>query len=276
MRRWWHEARYVGRIFAAFTRLAMIEDLSYPMSIVFQQLALIIPVFLYFFVARLFDQGAGHGSVVDYYSYVAIGVSVAALLQAALASFGNLLQYAQDRGTFETLLIEPVPWVLLPIVMTVWHVLLGLFGSALMLLISLALGAHYRLAGLPAFVVLLFLGVLATIAIGLISSSLMVLAKRSAPVLTLYGLAASIFAGTLFPIRLIPPWLRWISYLVPHTYVIEAARQVLMPVPPEVAFSLATAVRGLLVFNALAFLTGLVLFSRSLQYSRKMGLLSGY
>ena len=46
--------------------------------------------------------------------------------------------------------------------------------------------------------------------------------------------------------------------------------------PGSFTISFGTAVLALAVFNIIAFTTGLWLFSRSLEYGRKMGVLSGY
>jgi ABC-type polysaccharide/polyol phosphate export permease len=113
-------------------------------------------------------------------------------------------------------------------------------------------------------------------AVGILSASLMVLAKRSQPVLTLYGLAASLLAGALFSVDQLPPFLQALSLAIPHTYVINAARTVLMEDPGTFTMSFSTAAIALTVFNLVVFTSGLWLLHRSMQYARKMGMLSGY
>jgi ABC-2 type transport system permease protein len=266
------------RIGCAFLRMDAIEDFSYPMSVVFQQASHVLPVIVYFFVARLFTRsgGAEASAVGDYYSFAVVGLSAAALLQMALSGFGTQLQYAQDRGTLETLLTEPIPWLGIPFAMNLWRTATGMLSCVIMLGLGALLGADLRLAGLPTFLAVAALGTLACTAVGILSASLMVLAKRAAPLLTLYGLVASLFAGALFPIDLVPGWLRWISYLVPHTYVIAVSRQVLMAQPPLAVIPLDVAFWSLTAFTLSTFAVGLFLFGRALQYARKMGLLSGY
>jgi ABC-2 type transport system permease protein len=132
------------------------------------------------------------------------------------------------------------------------------------------------MGGIPQLVVLLVLGVFASTAIGVLSASLMVLAKRAQPVLTLYGLAASLLAGAAFSVDQLPQPLQWLSYAIPHTYVINSARSVLMDDPGTFSIPFGTAVIALVVFNILVFGTGMWLFNRALQYARKMGMLSGY
>lgn len=261
----------------AYTRLEVIEDLSYPLSIVFQQVTSVFPVVLWFFVARLFEQ-AGRATQVggDYYTFVVVGLSVSVVLQMALSGFGRRLESAQKQGTLETMLVEPIAWMAVPFAMNVWRVLLGSIDCVLMLTIGLFLGAHYRMAGLLPFAAIAILGILAATGIGTLSASVQVLAKRSQPVVALYGLAASLLGGALFPVETLPTWLRALSYAVPHRYAIGAARAVIMETPPDSAMNFSEAAVALVVFNAVVVTLGFFLFSRSLQYGRRLGLLSGY
>jgi ABC-2 type transport system permease protein len=252
----------------------IIEDVSYPLSLILGELGVVAPLFISYFIGELVPSSPEIGS--DYFTFAVIGLCVSTILQAALGGFGGSLQRAQNRGTFETLLVEPVPWIFLPFAMNLWRVILGFIGGTLIFLIGWALGAEYVFSGIPAFVLLLILGVCASMGIGILAASLMVLAKRSQPVLTLYGLAASLLAGALFSVDQLPPFLRALSWAIPHTYVINAARTVLMEDPGSFSISFGGASIALTLFNVVVFTIGLWLFHRSLQYARKMGMLSGY
>lgn len=259
---------------AAFLRMDIIEDVSYPLWLILQHVALIVPVFIYYFIGELVGDAPTVGG--DYFTFATIGLAISTVLQAALIGFGWALGRAQDRGTFETLLVEPVPWTVLPFAMNLWRALLGVLSGAIVFLIGLALGARIDLSGLPAFLVILLLGVLASMAVGIVAATLMVLSKRAAPLLVLYGLAASVLAGALFSVEQLPRALQFVSWAMPHTYVINAARDVLMADPGSFSVPFGTAVVALGVFNMVTLTGGLWLLSRSMQYGRKMGLLSGY
>ncbi len=264
----------MGSVAGAFLRMDSVEDISYPLSLLLSQLSIIIPVFITFFVGELVGESPEIGD--DYFTFAIIGMTVSTILGAALSGFGGSLQRAQNRGTFETLLVEPVPWTILPFAMNLWRMILGVWGGALIFILGMLLGANYVLSGLLEFVVLLILGVFASMGIGVVSASLMVLAKRGQPLLTLYGMASSLLAGAVFSVNQLPPFLKALSWLIPHTYVINSARAVLMDDPGTFSIEFGTAVMALLIFNLVIFAGGLWLFTRSLQYARKMGMLSGY
>ncbi|MCU1346549.1 MAG: type transporter, partial [Acidimicrobiia bacterium] len=107
--------------------------------------------------------------------------------------------------------------------------------------------------------------------------SVKVLAKRTDPVLTVYALVASVLAGVYFPVGLLPGWLQFISRLLPDTYVVSALRHSLMPSSHGLSGPTpAQAIVGLTIFNLVVFPFGIWLFSRALEYGRRVGVLSAY
>jgi ABC-2 type transport system permease protein len=252
----------------------IIEDISYPMSLVLSELGTVLPILVSFFIGELVGSTVATGN--DYFTFAVLGLAVTAVLQGALGGFGGSLQRALNRGTLETLLVEPVPWTFLPFAMNLWRIMMGVLEGGLILALGAVLGADYNLSGAGAFLVLLLLGVLANTAIGIISAAILVLSKRSKPFLTLYGMAASLLAGSVFGVSQLPDWLQTLSWAIPHTYVINASRAVLMDDPGSFVIPFDTAVLALAIFNIVVMTLGLWLFSRSLEYGRKMGMLSGY
>jgi ABC-2 type transport system permease protein len=212
----------------------------------------------------------------DYFTFAAIGVAVTGILQASLSGFGISLQRAQGRGQFETLLVEPVQWVYLPFAMNLWRAGLGFINGLLILTVAGLLGAAYNFEGVPPFLVLVLLGMLASMAVGIMAASVMVVAKRSQPILTLYGLASSLLAGAVFSVDQLPGLLRPLSWVIPQTYVINGARYVLMDDPGTFIMPFGDAVLALVVFNAVMLSFGLWLFMRAVRFARETGILGGY
>lgn len=261
-------------IAVAFLRMDIIEDISYPMSLVLSELGTILPVLVSFFIGDLVGESPEVGE--DYFTFAVLGLAVTAILQGALGGFGGNLQRALNRGTLEQLLVEPVPWTHLPFAMNLWRITMGVLEGAIILGMGLLLGADYVASGWWQFLVLLVLGILACTAIGIVSAAVLILSKRSKPFLTLYGMAASLLAGSVFSVSQLPDWLQTLAWAIPHTYVINASRAVLMEDPGTFYVPFNTAVLALLIFNVVVMSAGLWMFSRSLEYGRKMGMLSGY
>jgi ABC-2 type transport system permease protein len=259
----------------AFVRLNAVEDLSYPLSVVLTYIGRFMPVFLYFFVAKLVpaDDAQVGG---DYFTFIVVGLSVTTMLDVTLIGFGKRLALAWDRGYFEMLLVAPVTWAYLPITMHLWEMLTSLVMVIALLGLGVLLGAELVAGGLPSYFLVLLLGVAACIGVGLISAALQVLTKQSGPLVALYSIAATLFSGAIFPVDLLPAALKPISFLIPHTYVVSIARSALMGEAPTGDLSFGVAVVGLLVSTVAFFTIGSTLFRRTLAVARRQGMLGAF
>ncbi|MDH4117004.1 MAG: ABC transporter permease [Acidimicrobiia bacterium] len=266
--------RRIRQTSVAFLRAAIVEDMSYPMSLVLSQLGVVVPIFISFFIADLVGESAEVGG--DYLTFATVGLAMSSALQSTLQGFGNRLQQIQDRGLFESILVEPISWTWMPLGINQWNMIRGFVNAILLLGLGSVLGAKFDWSGLGASLLLMLAGTAAVSAIGILASSLMVLAKRSQPVVVLYGLAASIFGGALFSLSQLPDWLRPVSYLFPHTYVLNGVRSALMEDPGSFVMTVPQALAGLGITTLVIGGVGLWSFRRSLEIARELGLLSGY
>ena len=174
----------------------------------------------------------------------------------------------------ETYLVEPVSWLLVPVAMNVWRTVTGILITMVMLFTGWLLGATLDMDRFALFAVVLVLGAIACNAVGVFAATFLVLFKRGEPIIALYGLAAALLGGTLFSITVLPPWIRWACYLVPHSYVISASRDILVPDAPPGGINPFVACAVLVVFNVVAFTLGTRLFNRALEFARRTGVLS--
>jgi ABC-2 type transport system permease protein len=251
---------------SAYMRMDVIEERMFPVSAVMRYLVVVLPVVMYWFQADFL--GAR-----DQYAATLIGVSVATGLLDATTGLTMRLGFAQERGTLETYLVEPVSWKFVPIAMNVWRSLTGVFISCLMLTAGILIGADIKPEGLVFFIPIMLLGTLACNGVGILAASFLILFKRGEPIIAAYGVAAAFLGGSLFTISVLPSWIRWMSYLIPHSYVISAERSVLVPGhQPGVGWLAACA--GLVVFCVVVYVVGLRLFERTLQFARETGVLS--
>lgn len=271
--------RSLARLWAAvtaFMQLGWKQAISYPLAFVMNQVSTLLPVMIFFFVSRLVDNpGRAFGS--DYFSSVMIGLIGVKLLDTGLRGFGMQVDIAINRGWLEMFLVEPVRWRFLPIAISQWPIAQGLFSVAMMTGLTLLLGAEFTPAGIPAALLIGLLGTVAGLAIGTLSASVKVLAKSGDPVLYLYTLSAQLFSGVYFSIDSLPAFLRPLSLLLPHTYVIQGLRRVLLPDGAELpGLSSQSITWTLAVFAVVGYPVAIWTWGRALEYGRKLGVLSGY
>lgn len=253
-------------LFAAYLRLDIVEEFMFPASNILVYLALLVPAFMFYFQARFLHTH-------DQYMATLVGVAVAAGLQEALTGLTSRLQFAQERGVLETYLIEPISWRLIPLGMNIWKSFTGTVAAFVTIAIGWGLGGALRPSGIPGFIALFVLGVLASNGLGLFAASFLILFKRGTPVIAVYGLLGALVGGSLFSITVLPVWIRWASYLAPQAYVISGARSLLTPEAGPAGMPLWLSFTVLGVGSVLAMAAGLWVFERSLQRAKAMGIL---
>lgn len=272
-------AHLISRLWGAsdaFLRLGWRQAISYPLGFFMSQISNFLPILIYFFVSDLVTQPE-RAFGTDYFSAVVIGLIGVKLLDSGLRGFGTQMDVAINRGWLEMFLVEPVRWRFLPIAMSQWPNAQGVFAVITMALLGIVLGAHFELSGIPIALAIGALGMIAGLAIGTMSAAIKVLAKSGDPVLLLYTLMAQLFSGVYFPVENLPDGIRWVSYLMPHTYVIQGLRKALLADGPALPGpSSLSIVVTLLVFSVLAYPLAIWIWGRALEYGRKLGVLSGY
>ena len=253
---------------AGYLRIDLVEERMFPATTLMRYFAVVFPVLLYYFQKAFFN------FTDQQYLMLILGMAVTLGLQDALTALTSRLNFAMERGTLETYLVEPVPWALIPVAMNLWRSFTGSIMACFMVSIAVLLGAPIQVQNIPAALGVLFLGVVACNALGTFAAAFIVLFKRGDPVVMLFSMAASVLGGALFPISVLPEWIRWASYLVPHSYVISAERHLLMTDPPADTLSAGTASLFLAIFCVVFLTAGLYLFDRALRLARRLGILS--
>lgn len=275
MRRFWTRGLRGGRVARAFFDMGFSTAINYPLDFFMSALRPLVPVVTFFFVAQLVSDTDSVGS--DYYSFVILGFLVTEALQGALAGFTREVQIAIQQGRFEMLLVEPVPWMLLPFGLAVWPVILRIALAGFAGLVATFFGADFQFSGLAMAILLLTLGTGASLSIGVFSGSIGVLSKRSDPVLTVYTIVAGILSGVAFPIDLLPAPVRAASWLIPHTYVITGIRKLLLPNGADISGpTVFQSTIALSVFMVLGFPLALWSYHQIMEAGRRTGVLSGY
>jgi ABC-2 type transport system permease protein len=128
---------------------------------------------------------------------------------------------------------------------------------------------HLALAG-----VMMFLTVVAFSATGLVAASVMVLAKRVGVLLSFVGSAFALLGGVLYPISVLPRFLRVLAQLLPMVHGLDGTRLALVEDP-----NLAAIGRDALILVGFAVVLvplALQTFQLALRRARRIGSLSHY
>jgi len=264
-------------VFRAFLRRDFREALTYKFSFISSVTGILLSSATFYFVAKLVPAGAPSLGAFggDYFSFAVVGVAFAGLLGMFQEGLAAVVRSAQLSGTLEALLVTPVP---VPII---------LFGSSLYSLVfqvvrtALHLGVAVAFFGLalgrvnvPGVLAVGVLTVLCFLSVGVLSASFILVYKTGNPFSWVLGTVSGLLGGVVFPVSLLPPWIRWVSSLLPVTYALDGMRKSLLAsasfaeVLPDVA--------ALAAFAAVLLPLSLVAFRLAVRKAKRDGTLSHY
>ncbi|MHB8604216.1 MAG: ABC transporter permease [Thermoplasmatota archaeon] len=203
---------------------------------------------------------------VDYIYYIVPGVMGLTMLFGATQGGMALLQ-EKDHGFLLEVLVAPVRRTSILLGKALGLTTRGVFRASLTLLVAIILGMRfggvldtaYALVG--AFVTLLLLGI-PLLTLGLIAAweldDLQAFGSASQwLVMPLYFLS-----GALYPVDKLPDWLRYVTYVDPLTYGVDALRSFLVGIPTSAA-PLWVDLGILFVFGVVTLVWGARVFSKT-------------
>jgi ABC-2 type transport system permease protein len=185
---------------------------------------------------------------IPYLDYLAPGILSQSIVFISIF-FGISIIWERDTGTLHKLLVAPLPRAALALGKSLSAGLRALAQGAIIVAVAAALGVHFRWGFFN------LLGVLLTIILGawVFSGLSMVLAclmrsrERFMGIGQVVTMPLFFASNALYPLQLMPPWLRAVALANPMSFIVEALRALLLGLPGRVDLDL-----GLLFFFALA------------------------
>jgi ABC-2 type transport system permease protein len=214
------------KVRATFIRDARLV-LSYRLWFGMQFLTVAASVTSLWFVSRLVPPSASFGfkgAPVSYFDFAVINVTFLAFQATALGSFEKSIRDSQVFGTLEATFATPTSVGLIVLGSGAWAFALTILTSICYLLFGLLFGMRLEHTNVLTCGVFLALTITATAPLGILSAAAVMALKQGAPVQFIFNTAASIFAGVLFPISVLPVWLQYCSWLLPITHALNGIR----------------------------------------------------
>ena len=261
----------------AFLRRDLREALSYKFTFVASLAGILFSTATFFFVAKLVPPGAASLAAYggNYFSFAVVGVAFSSLLGIFQAGLPSVIRNAQVSGTLEAVLATPasVPTVLVgsslySFVFQTFRTMLHL--AVAVLVFGMVLGP-VNWAGVAA---VFALTALAFLSVGMLSASFILVYKLGNPFGWLLWGISGLLGGVVFPVTLLPPWLRWASSLLPVTYALDGMRRSLLA--PTGFAALVPDIVALAAFDVVLLPLGLVLFRVAVRKAKRDGTLSHY
>jgi ABC-2 type transport system permease protein len=169
----------------------------------------------------LFQAGGRAGTLL----YAALGAGMMGIWSSTLFGSGGALQWSRWQGTLELLIGSPPPFIVVLLPLTLATSLTGGYALIATLLWGrLFFGVPLHFSDPIGFAVAIPVAILALGLMGLLMASSFILYRHANALSNLLEYPVWIATGLLFPIALLPGWVRPISWVLAPTWGIRAIR----------------------------------------------------
>ncbi|MEE9383526.1 MAG: ABC transporter permease [Nannocystaceae bacterium] len=212
---------------AFFRRDAQITY-SYPLALLMGLAGTVMRVVVLWLPAQLFADSAVFARHGGFIPFAVVGSTIMGFFMASYRGFSSSVRAEQAMGTLESVLMTPASIAAIVTGSSSWTMTRALLDAAITLTAaSLFFGLELR--GSPlAILVLLVLTNLTFSAMGMFSAAFAVVFKRGDPFRVFVGGASFLLGGVLYPVEILPSWLRLAGEFLPVTYGARALRNVVL------------------------------------------------
>jgi ABC-2 type transport system permease protein len=263
----------------AFIKKDMKISVSYKLQFVFQFLQIFFSIAVIFFLDKMLAQ-SGKASALEqyggsYFSFALVGLAINSYLRAGLVTITNDIRQTMDQGTLEAMCATPTNYTWLILCSSLWQFVFETIRVTCYFAVAIFIfGMKLDRANWPVALLALALTAPTFLMLGVISCSILVVVKKGDPVNWVFSSLGAILAGTMFPVSVLPNWMQKISFCLPLTHSLEAARRTLLV---GAGFGqIAVNIQALLVFVLI--LIPLTVFTNNIcmKYAKKKGAFSTY
>jgi ABC-2 type transport system permease protein len=218
---------------AGFIVKDMAIALSYKFQFFFQFLRVLFAVAVIYFIGKMLSDSGSSPLLqkyhADYFSFALVGLAIGSYLKAGLVTVTNDLRQTMNQGVLEAMCATPSDYNWLLFCMTLWPFLFETIRITCYFLVGMVIfGMRFHQANWSGAAATIVLTVPIFLMLGMTSCSILVLIKRGDPINWIFSSVSSLLAGTMFPIDVLPNWLRAIALCLPLTHSLEAARKCLL------------------------------------------------
>jgi ABC-2 type transport system permease protein len=259
----------------AFLYRDFLSDLSYRFAFFLQLGGMIFSVAVFFFASRMIDPTTAGFDGIAPFPWLLVGVAFQLYFSTALYSFSAKVRSEQVMGTLEAMLVSPTPTSLVIFSSTAWDFTWGALRLLVYLLAAvLIFGVSLHVESPAALLLGVALTLLSSAGIGMISASFILYFKRGDPVNFLLTMGTMFFGNVLFPAKVLPPAIAWVSDWFPMSWSLRIVRGALLQGVglQEVSGPLLR----LAVLTALLVPAGLFSAKRSIRKAKQEGTLVQY
>ncbi len=199
----------------AFLRRDILDAASYKLSFIFSVVGVLLSSATFYFISRLIAPGtaslAAYGG--NYFSFALIGIAFSGPLGVFQEGLPQVVRSAQVSGTLEALIVTLTPMSVVLFGSSLYPLVFALLRTAVQLALAMAVfGMRLGHVNIPAFLIVLFLTAACFLSLGMLSAAFLLIYKLGNPISWLFGSISGLLGGMLFPVAVLPLWLRGVSF----------------------------------------------------------------
>jgi len=267
-----------ARVMWAFIRREMAALGGYRAAFIIRILGVVVAVGSMVFLARFVGAAvnphlATYGG--NYLGFMVLGLLAAEFQQVGVSGLAARIRTSQMMGTLEAEIATPSPpWMVLGAPPMYEFGAAALRSTAYLVGATLVLGLDLGHANWLSVVLAVPLVIAAFSGLGLLAAGTTMLVRRLNPVAMIIGSLSFFLSGVLYPVSVLPGWLRAVGALLPLTHALAVLRGALLVGSGPAA--LAHSFVALLVFAGVLAPVGFGVFAFALRRARIDGSLSHY
>jgi ABC-2 type transport system permease protein len=269
---------WFARLMWAFIRREMAALGGYRAAFIIRILGVVVAVGSMVFLARFVGAAvnphlATYGG--NYLGFMVLGLLAAEFQQVGVSGLAARIRTSQMMGTLEAEIATPSPpWMVLGAPPMYEFGAAVLRSTAYLVAAMLLLGLDLGRANWLSLALAVPLVLAAFSGLGLLAAGTTMLVRRMNPVAMIIGSLSFFLSGVLYPVSVLPEWLRAIGRLLPLTPTLAVLRGALLVGAGPAA--LADSFVALLVFAGVLAPVGAGVFAFALRRARVDGSLSHY
>lgn len=270
-------AAFLAGKFMAFLRRDFLEALTYRFAFVSSLVGIFLSSATFYFVAKLVPPGAPSLEAFggDYFAFAVVGIAFSSLLGIFQEGLPSVIRGAQVAGTLEALLVTRTSIATVLLGSSLYSLLFQVIRTAVHIGLAMAVfGLQLGRINVPGFLGVFALTALCFLSIGILSASFILVYKSGNPFGWIFGGVSGLLGGIVFPVSLLPEWIRWVSTLLPVTHALNGMRKSLLASAPFA--DILPSIVALAVFNAVILPLSLVAFRLAIRKAKRDGTLTHY
>lgn len=206
---------------------------SYKVQFLFQFLQIFFSVTIIYFIGKMLPAKTQMSLFkkynCSYFQFALVGLAVNGYLRAGLVTITNDLRQAMNQGVLEIIFTANTNLATNLFFMSIWQFVFETVKVFAYFVLAIVLfGTEFSNINILSAFAAMTLTVSIFLFLGIISCSLLILLKKGDPVNWIFSSIGAIFAGTMFPIELLPKWMQALSPLMPLTHSISAMRRAML------------------------------------------------